>query len=153
MTYKMKAKETGRLYSSRGRTKVICTGPGLTGEMFSGFVVAQSDPESGHPVGHYSTTWTKGAFEEGEGEETFNLDDSGSSPSPSGRGATGATKATGPSGRVGTWRGCFGTKVEIDGNEYAFSAGSEEELDRLVEDKRNELRSEKRDTRIDDIVK
>ncbi len=47
----------------------------------------------------------------------------------------------------------YGTKVEIDGNEYAFSAGSEEELDRLVEDKRNELRSEKRDTRIDDIVK
>jgi hypothetical protein len=77
MTYKMKAKETGRLYSSRGRTKVICTGPGLTGEMFSGFVVAQSDPESGHPVGHYSTTWTKGAFEEGEGEETFNLDELG----------------------------------------------------------------------------
>jgi hypothetical protein len=47
----------------------------------------------------------------------------------------------------------YGTKVEIDGSEYAFSAGSEEELDRLVEDKRNELRSEKRRIRIDDIVK
>jgi hypothetical protein len=47
----------------------------------------------------------------------------------------------------------YGTKVEIDGNEYAFIAGSEEELDRLVEDKRNELRSEKRRIRIDDIVK
>jgi len=47
----------------------------------------------------------------------------------------------------------YGTKVEIDGSEYAFSAGSEEELDRLVEDKRNELRSEKRDIGINDIVK
>jgi hypothetical protein len=31
----------------------------------------------------------------------------------------------------------YGTKVEIDGNEYGFSASSEEELDKLIEDKRN----------------
>jgi hypothetical protein len=47
----------------------------------------------------------------------------------------------------------YGTAVEIDGVKYAFSASSEEELDRLVEDKRNEIRSEKRSIRIDDIVK
>jgi hypothetical protein len=31
----------------------------------------------------------------------------------------------------------YGTQVEIDGNEYGFSASSEEELDKLIEDKRN----------------
>lgn len=47
----------------------------------------------------------------------------------------------------------YGTQVEIDGNEYSFSASSEEELDKLIEDKRNELRCQKRHIRIDDILK
>ena len=144
----MKAKETGRLYSSRGRTKVICTGPGLTGEMFSGFVVAQSDPESGHPVGHYSTTWAKGAFVDDAGEERFSLEEIRRLAEGEWEGCHGCNDND-----RSFWTSGYATKVEIDGNEYVFSAGSEEELDRLVEDKRNELRSEKRDTKIDDIIK
>ncbi len=69
----MATKEPGRLYSSRGRTTVICTGPGRTDEMFAGFVVSQKDPTSGHPVGHYSATWASGAFSEEAGEEKFSL--------------------------------------------------------------------------------
>ncbi len=69
----MKTKEPGRLYSSRGRTTVICTGPGLTDEMFAGFVFSQTDPESGHPRGYYSTTWANGAFEEDKDDESFTL--------------------------------------------------------------------------------
>lgn len=69
------SKEAGRLYASRGRTKVLCTGPGRTHEMFSGFVVAQSDPTSEHVVGHHSTTWATGAFSEDPGEESLTLED------------------------------------------------------------------------------
>jgi hypothetical protein len=47
----------------------------------------------------------------------------------------------------------YGIQVKIDGNEYGFSASSEEELDKLIEDKKNEIRCQKRHIRIDDILK
>ncbi len=47
----------------------------------------------------------------------------------------------------------YGTKVEIDGIEYAFKVESQEELDKLIEDKKNEIKSKKRDIKIDEIIK
>jgi hypothetical protein len=47
----------------------------------------------------------------------------------------------------------YGTKVEIDGAEYAFKGESQEELDKLIEEKKNEIKSKKRDNKIDDIIK